>query len=100
MLKAKIDQLVPAKEGTLTERGEKIYRSLDITLKFPDGGEFKRVIQPDHQAIGFTEEWIEDTIAGCLKNLELDFPQDIYQVVRLRPNQIEFHYAGSKGRVN
>lgn len=87
-------------EGATTERGEKLYRNMRVTFKpfgYPE--EIKRVICCD-KGIGITEEWIEETIAGLSEALEKDFPQDVFEIVRHKPNDIEFRYSGAKGVVN
>jgi hypothetical protein len=94
----KVNELVPYHEGALTERGEKVYSHLEIKLIPASGTRFIRVIRADN-GIGFTEEWIEDTIAGALLKLELDYPTDAFEILRHAPNEVEFRYIGSRGVV-
>lgn len=85
-----------------TERGEPVYEYLEITAHPPGIDPIKRVIYPDHRAdcAGFTEGFIEETVAGALQALARDFPDDIYEPVRIRPNVIALEYKGAKGPVN
>ena len=93
-----VKQLVPFHEGATTERGEKVYSHLEIKLIPASGTRFIRIIRADN-GIGFTEEWIEDTIAGALEKLYQDFPYDSFEVIRHSPNEVEFQYAGVRGVV-
>lgn len=93
-----IPEIVPFKEDSLTERGERVYTHLRIELIRPWAKGYDKVIQSD-SGVGFTEEWIEETIKGCLEGLEKDFPNDSYKVVKVKPNHIRFEYVGAKGRV-
>jgi hypothetical protein len=93
-----IPEIVAFEPGASTERGEKVYRTLEITVFPPAAAPLKRVIQAD-PGLGFTEEWIEETIQGGLENLRKDFPNDVYKVVRVKPNQIRLEYAGVAGLV-
>ena len=86
-------------EGTLTERGEKVYKTLRIRFRPMFGLPYTKVFQCD-PGIGITEEWIEDTVKGCLEALDKDYPMDQFKTVRHRPNDISFEYIGSKGTVN
>jgi hypothetical protein len=85
-----------------TEQGEPVYEFMEITAYPPGLDPIKRVLYPDRRAdcIGFTESFIEETVAGALKALERDFPEDIYEAVRHRPNVISLEYKGVKGPVN
>lgn len=94
----KVNNIVPFHEGSLTERGEKVYSHLEIVLKPAWGRELVKVIRADN-GIGFTEEWIEDTINQGIQKLYLDYPQDEFTVIRHQPNKVEFKYAGVRGVV-
>lgn len=89
----------PIKSGVTTERGEKVYTALEIILVYPDQTRTKKVLVPD-EGLGFTEEWIEETIQGCLEGLKRDFPDDVYRAVKDAPNKIRFVWVGPKGLVN
>ena len=91
-------EIVPIKEGARTERGERVYTYLEIVVYPPAANPIKRVLQAD-PGIGMTEEYIEDTIQGCLAALKKDFPNDVYRVVRVKPNVIRFEYTGVAGLV-
>ena len=93
-----VPEVVPFSDESLTERGERVYKTLEIAAFPPGATPLKRVIQAD-PGMGFTEEWIEETIQGGLENLRKDFPNDVYRVVRVRPNQIRLEYAGVAGMV-
>lgn len=93
-----IPEIIPFKEDSLTERGERVYTHLKIELIRPWGKPFEKVIQAEN-GIGFTEEWIEDTTKGCLTQLEKDFPTDFYKVVYVKPNHVRFEYVGPRGMV-
>jgi hypothetical protein len=86
-------------EGSTTERGEKVYKSLRITFRPCFGSPYIRVFQCD-KGIGITEEWIEDTIKGCMEALAKDYPMDSFSLVRIKSNDIAFNYAGTRGVVN
>jgi hypothetical protein len=89
---------VPEIDEAFTERGERVYKTLEITVYPPDFNPVRKVIQCE-RGVGFTEEWIEDTIQGALQALAKDFPNDVYKVNRLKPNQISLEYAGVQGLV-
>lgn len=93
-----VNQIVPFHEGTATERGERVYSHLEIKLVPASGTRFVRAIRADN-GIGFTEEWIEDTIQQGLQKLDADYPTDTFEVIRHRPNEVEFRYLGVKGVV-
>lgn len=82
-----------------TERGERVYKNMRVTLKPLFDAPFVKVIQCD-KGIGITEEWIEDTIKGLWSALERDYPTDEFRLVRHSPNDVSFEYAGTKGVVN
>lgn len=92
-------EIVEFSDDAFTERGEKVYKTLEMTVNIFGGTPIKRVVRAD-DGIGFTEEWIEETVQGALEQLKKDFPNDVYRVLRLRPNQIVFEYAGVTGLVN
>src|SRR5208283_2887393 len=79
-----------------TERGERVYKTLRITLKPRVGFAVCKVLQCEN-AIGITEEWIEDTIVGCFDALEKDYPADDFKLIVHRPNDVSIEYCGSKG---
>lgn len=93
-----IPELVPFRDDVLTERGERVYTHLQIDLIPPYGKPMKRVIKCE-AGVGFTEEWIEDTIKGCLENLQKDYPDQVYKVTKVKPNQLRFEYLGPRGMV-
>ena len=93
-----VNQIVPFSDGAMTERGERVYSHLEIKLVPANGRRLIRVIRADN-GIGFTEEWIEDTIAQGFQKLDLDYPTDAFEVIRHRPNEVEFRYIGYKGVV-
>jgi hypothetical protein len=85
-------------EGATTERGEKVYKTMRVTLKPLIGFPITKVLTCD-QGIGITEEWIEDTIKGVFEALDKDYPMDQFKLVRHKPNDVSFEYAGTKGVV-
>ena len=95
----RINEVVPFREEQYTERGERVYTSMQITLVYPTGNTYRRIIDAD-RGMGFTEEYIEETIEGGLKALERDFPDDEYEVERKKPNVIVLKWARTKGKVN
>jgi len=87
-------------DESFTERGEKVFKTLELGFKpFGSAMEIKRVLACD-KGIGITEEWIEETVKGCLEALAKDYPFDAFRVVRHKPNQISFEYAGTRGVVH
>jgi hypothetical protein len=92
-------EVVDFVEGSTTERGEKVYKSLRITFKPCFGAPYVKVFQCD-PGIGITEEWIEDTVLGCMEALAKDYPMDAFNIVRIKPNDISFEYSGTRGVVN
>ena len=94
-----VPDVVPFEGEQFTERGERVYTVLTITANIPGIDPIKKVIEAD-PGMGFTEEWIEDTIQDGLKGLALDFPDDEYYAVRHKPNVIALEYKGAKGPVN
>jgi hypothetical protein len=93
-----LHEVVDFEEGAFTERGEKVYKSCRITFKPLFGNPMTRTFKCD-PGIGITEEWIEDTIAGCLSALAKDYPMDAFKVTRKQPNDILFEYEGTKGPI-
>jgi hypothetical protein len=93
-----VPEIVEFQEGAETERGEKVYSTLEMTVFPPAANPIHRVIRAE-KGIGFTEEWIEETVQGALDALKVDFPNDAYKVVRVKPNQIRLEYAGVTGMV-
>lgn len=93
-----IPEIIPFKDDSLTERGERVWTQLKIELIRPWGKPYERVIQCE-AGVGFTEEWIEDTTRECLEKLNLDLPTDEYRVVMIKPNHARFEYVGPKGMV-
>ena len=93
-----VPEIVPFKEDALTERGERVYTTVKFELVYASGNRFSRVIEAD-QGIGFTEEWIEESIVSALKAIEMDFPEEVYKTVRVKPNYIRFQYVRPKGMV-
>lgn len=79
-------------DDSFTERGERVWKTLRIELPWRN---LNRVIKCD-KGIAITEEFIEDTIKGCLEALEKDFPFETYSVVRVKPNHIRFELSGSR----
>jgi hypothetical protein len=94
-----VPEIVPFKEESLTERGERVYTTVKIELLYCGGVRHERVLKAD-AGLGFTEEWIEDTIRLALEALEKDYPNEVYKEVRVKPNYIRFEYVGPKGMVN
>lgn len=86
-------------EGVTTERGEKVYKSLRISFKPCFGNPYVKVFQCD-PGIGITEEWIEDTVKGCMEAMAKDYPMDSFNIVRHKINDVSFEYSGSRGVVN
>lgn len=84
-------------DESLTERGERVYTTLRITTLPPSSKSVSRTIKAD-KGLGFTEEWIEETVQGCLQALEKDFPAAQFKVVRTKPNDIRLEYAGVRMR--
>ena len=95
----RIPEIVPFSDEQFTERGERVYTMLQITVTPAGCNPIKKVIEAD-PGMGFTEEWIEDTIVGALEKLELDFPNDVFEIVRHKPNVIALEYKGARGLVN
>jgi hypothetical protein len=93
-----VPEIVPFKEDSFTERGERVYSHLEVTMVPPIGKPVQNVIKAD-PGIGFTEEYIEDFIKDGLAALEKDFPSYEFKVVKVKPNQIRLEYAQFKGRV-
>jgi hypothetical protein len=91
-----IPEVVEFSDDSTTERGEKIYKHLEITLHSFGETPIRRVIKAD-AGLGFTEEYIEETIQGGLKALEADYPNYKFRVVRDKPNQIRLVYDGVRG---
>ena len=99
-MKITVPQPVEFSDDSFTERGERVYKTLRITFHpFGLPNPIERVITCE-KGIGITEEWIEDTIKGCLEALEKDYPTDSFVVERTKPNDIRFVYAGARGVVN
>lgn len=98
-MKLPISEVVSFSDEALTERGERVYTTLQITAYPPAANPITKVIKCEN-GIGFTEEWIEETIRGALEALAKDFPNDSYRVVRNKANQITLEYAGVTGLVN
>jgi hypothetical protein len=98
-MKITVPEFVDFDEEATTERGEKVYKSLEVIFKPLGGFPLRKILKCD-TGIGITEEFIEDTIIGCMKALEIDFPNDLFKVIRLKPNQIVFQYVGARGLVN
>jgi hypothetical protein len=94
-----IPEIIPFKDDSFTERGERVYTHLDVTVVYANRRSFHKVVKAD-KGIGFTEEWIEDTCQKGIEALERDFPDDVYKVVKVKPNVIRFEYVGPKGMVN
>ena len=105
MSQSKIKRGVPAFDvvefspDSYTERGERVYKVMRVTLKPCFDKPVVKVIQCD-KGIGITEEWIEDTIKGVFAALDKDYPMDDFKLVRHAPNDVSFEYAGAKGPVN
>lgn len=93
-----IPEIVPFKEDALTERGERVYSTFKVELIYTNGRRFERVIETE-AGIGFTEEWIEETIQLALKAIEKDFPEEFYKTIRVKPNWVRFQYVGPRGMV-
>lgn len=85
-------------DDSYTERGEKVYKTLRVVVRPLGAPPVERVLTCD-KGVGITEEWIEDTISGCEKALEKDFPADRFQLLRHSPNDVEFLYAGVRGAI-
>ena len=81
---------------TWTEHGERVYKTLRVTMKPQFGIPIVKVLQCDPQT-GITEEWIEDTIVGCFDALERDYPTDDFKLIVHRPNDVSIEYCGPKG---
>lgn len=77
-------------DDSYTERGERVWKTLRIDFPFSN---VNRVLTCD-KGIGITEEFIEDTIKGCLEALQKDFPLETFSVTRVKPNHIRFDQAG------
>lgn len=99
MKRLTIYEPVEFSEDSYTERGEKVYKTMEVVFVPPAGERIRRVIECP-TGIGITEEYIEQTILGCLEALEKDFPNDQYHAVRVAPNRVRFEYAGVRGVVN
>lgn len=93
-----IHEPVEFSDDSYTERGERVYKTMEFTLTYPGKNPIVRVVNCP-KGIGITEEYIEDTIQGCLKALALDYPDDVYEVIRNAPNRILFNYVGFRGIV-
>jgi hypothetical protein len=91
-------EVIDFDEGSFTDRGEKVYKTCRIVFKPLLGPPYKKVFQCD-PGIGITEEWIEETIQGSLAALHKDYPWEIFEVVRHKPNDIVIEYSGTKGIV-
>jgi hypothetical protein len=101
---SKIKSRIPAfdvvefSEDSYTERGERVYKTMRVTLKPLFDRPFVKVLRCD-KGIGITEEWIEDTIKGLWQALDRDYPTDEFRLVRHAPNDVSFEYCGTKGAV-
>jgi hypothetical protein len=102
MSQTRIKRRIPAMEAVefstdcWTERGERVYKTLRISLKPRFDVAITKIIQCDKQ-VGMTEEWIEDTLQGCFAALERDYPDDDFKLIVHKPNDVTIQYAGPKG---
>lgn len=79
-------------DDSFTERGERVWKTLRIEFPWQNVDRFLKC----DKGIGITEEFIEDTIKGCLEALQKDFPLETFSVTRVKPNWIRFDQSGTR----